>query len=43
VQAMFLRGSDDTLAAREKGQRITVQCRIEGKLMNIIGGDCTLK
>ena len=43
VQAMFPRGSDGALAPLEKGQRITVQCRIDGELMNIIGRDCTLK
>ena len=42
VQAMFPRRSEGPLANLRPGQTVIVRCRIEGKLMNVIGRDCEL-
>jgi hypothetical protein len=43
VQAMFPRSSAAPLADLRPGQTIVVQCRVEGKMMNVIGRDCELR
>jgi hypothetical protein len=40
---MYPRGSEDALARLDKGKFVTVRCRIEGKLLNVIGRDCELR
>jgi hypothetical protein len=43
VPAMFPRSSAAPLADLRPGQTIVVQCRVEGKMMNVIGRDCELR
>jgi tRNA_anti-like len=43
VQAMFPRGSESRLASLSKGQTVVVNCRCEGKLMNVILRDCSIE
>jgi hypothetical protein len=43
VQAMFPRSSAAPLADLRPGRTIVVQCRVEGKMMNVIGRDCELQ
>ena len=40
VQAMFPKGAEAQLAALSVGQRVTLECRCDGKLMNVLLTDC---
>ena len=42
VQAMFQRSAEAQLAGLNAGQRITVDCRCDGKLMDVYLSDCKL-
>lgn len=43
VQAFFDDSMNNQLAALNKGQKITVVCRIEGLMMNVLGRKCIIK
>jgi hypothetical protein len=40
VQAMFPRDRKESLVSLSKGDQITVRCRIDGKMLNVIAKDC---
>jgi hypothetical protein len=43
VQALFTRGSDEPLVSGfSKGQRLTITCRADGKLVNVLVRECRL-
>ncbi|NVK58268.1 MAG: hypothetical protein HWE26_21985 [Alteromonadaceae bacterium] len=43
VQAFFDDSMNDQLAQLRKGQTITVVCRVEGLMMNVLAQDCIIK
>ena len=43
VQAFFPDEDEGALAGLRKGSRITVVCRIEGLMLNVLGRDCVLE
>lgn len=43
VQAMFPKGSEGRLAGLTKGQTVIVNCRCDGKLLNVILRDCSIE
>jgi tRNA_anti-like len=43
VQAYFDEGALSQLANLSKGQSVTLHCRCDGKMMNVMLKDCTLK
>ena len=42
VQAFFSNSASKQLGQLSQGQRITVTCRIEGLMMNVLGKDCVI-
>ncbi len=42
VQASFPKESGSALAAISKGQKVTVICKANGKLMNVLLGECSI-
>lgn len=43
VQAMFGKAAESRLAGLRKGQKVTVKCRVDGKMANVILKDCDLQ
>lgn len=41
VQAVFARDQKSALLNLSKGQRVTIRCTLSGKLLNIVGRDCS--
>lgn len=43
VQAFFADSMNNQLAGLRKGQQLSVTCRIEGLMMNVLGKDCVIQ
>lgn len=42
-QAMFEKGDEQSLARLSKGASVKVECTITGKMMNVLGRQCSLR
>jgi hypothetical protein len=43
IQAFFDDSTNDQLARLSKGQSLTITCRIDGLMMNVLGRDCVIQ